>query len=155
MQVFLQALNGYLATTLPHPQRLRDDGRNQCGITHCGEGNKTHAARKALGDFTRHLQPQTGFSDPAWSSKRYQAHIVSQQHSLHGSDFPIATNKCRSLGGKIALLRRGMSRWRFGEPVAYGRKISGQITGGCVAFLGILGQAAFDYPAKWRWNLGG
>src|SRR6266550_2605342 len=103
---------------------------------------------------TRILSLGVIVSNSAWASKRYHVHVVSQQQLLHGLDFPIATDECCSLGGKIARPRRGMSRWCLGEPVAYGRKISDQVTGRCIALLGILGEATFDYPAKRRRSLG-
>src|ERR1700675_525785 len=147
--MFFEYFEWRLASRLPNPQRLNDDGNDQTRIVYRGERDKMSPARKAINQLTRHLHRKARLANPAWTRDRDQAHILTQQEFFGGRYFLLPPHKPGSLRRKVRRAGLRLVNRLLREAVAYGCEFPREISGGDVALVGFFRQAPLDRPTQW------
>ena len=133
--VFLRRLIAGLA----HSHRLCDGGSDQARFPDDRQRNEANAGWKLLHDFACHLQSKSRLADTARTGEGHKPHIIPAQELAERSRLVLASDECGTRHREVAGARLRMVGGRIDQPVANGRQVAGQIPGGCVPLLRVLG----------------
>ena len=107
------------ASRVAHPERLRDDGRDEARIGDRSERDEGDAIGEVSGQVGGNLQGEARLTDPTGAGQGDEPHAVATQEGADAFDVPLPAHEAGERQRRRGAMERGGSgNRRGGDPAA-------------------------------------